>query len=207
MEMSTLFLFCAVIGGTLLACQALLAVLGLGGHHVFGDHDFAGDHSDALAADHDFDHAGAEHDVAQSADHGGASLFRILTFRAVTAALAFFGLTGLATRAADWSQAQSLTAAVGAGALAMWGVHQLMRALAKLRADGTIRLREAVGRSGSVYLRIPTPDRGVGKVHITLRNQTVELSARSASGEIVTGRPIRVLRVLGPDLVEVEPRT
>jgi hypothetical protein len=192
---------CAVVGGTLLVCQTLLGLLGLGDHHSFGDHDLPIDHGDALSADHAVGHDGnSEHPT----EHG-TNLFRILTFRTIVAALTFFGLTGLAMRAAHWGDSHALLVALGAGALAMWGVHQMLQAISKLRADGTIRLREAVGRSGSVYLRIPAADHGVGKVHVTLRDRTVELSARSAAGEIATGQPVRVLKVLGPELVEVEP--
>ena len=199
--MSTVFLLCAVIGGTLLACQSLVALLGLGGHHAFGDHDLSMDHSDAFSSDHAVGHdSSAEH----NSDHA-TNLFRILTFRTIVAAMAFFGLAGLAMQAAHSNETHSLMIAVGAGALAMWGVHQMMQGISKLRVDGTIRLREAVGCNGSVYLRIPAADHGVGKVHVTLRNQTVELSARSAAGEIATGQQVRVLKVLGPELVEVEP--
>jgi hypothetical protein len=199
--MSTVFLICAVVGGTLLVCQSLLGLLGLGGHHDFGDHDVPVDHADAFSADHAAGHDGsAEHDT----EHG-ANLFRILTFRTIVAALTFFGLTGLATQAAHYSETHSLMMALGAGALAMWGVHQMLQAISKLRADGTIRLRDAVGCSGSVYLRIPAADHGVGKVHVTLQDQTVELSARSVAGEIATGQQVRVLKILGPELVEVEP--
>lgn len=201
--MSTVFVVCAVIGGTLLACQSLLALLGLGGHHSFGDHDVPMDHADAFSVDHA---AGHDDGSAEHSTEHGANLFRILTFRTIVAALAFFGLTGLAARAADWSETHALLMALGAGALAMWGVQQMLQAISKLRADGTVRVREAVGRSGSVYLRVPAADHGIGKVHVTLRNQTVELSARSVAGEIATGQRVRVVKVLGPELVEVEPQ-
>ena len=200
--MSTIFLFCAVIGGTILVCQSLMTLVGLGGDHGGGDHDFSMDHGGAPAGDHDLGHDG---DGDHSADHGSAGVFRMLTLRTAVAAIAFFGLTGLATKAADWDDAQSVVTAVCVGALAMWGVHQMMQTVARLRADGTVRLREAVGRTGSVYLRIPANDQGMGKIHLTLKNQTVELSACSTGKEIPTGNSVRVLRVLGPDLVEVEP--
>ena len=37
--METAFLICAIVGGTLLACQFLLALVGAGSHYDIGDHD------------------------------------------------------------------------------------------------------------------------------------------------------------------------
>jgi hypothetical protein len=197
--MSTLFMLCAVVGGTLLACQSLLTLLGLGGHNDLGDStDLAADHPDDLSGGHHGD-GGPHH------GHHSNSVFQILTFRAVVAALAFFGLAGLAARSAQWDDTAALAAAVAAGSVALWSVHKLMRLIARLRVDGTVRLHDAVGRTGVVYLRIPPAAQGVGKIQLAVHQQTLELSACSASGELATGQAVRVIRVVGPDLVEVGP--
>jgi hypothetical protein len=78
--MEPVFLICAGLGGTLLVCQFLLGLLGLG-HHDFGGQD------------HGFEH---DHDQGHDASDEHQSWFvGILTFRALVAALTFFGLGGM----------------------------------------------------------------------------------------------------------------
>src|SRR5690348_8804654 len=105
--METVYITCAVIGGTVLLCQLLMSLLGLGGDHDIGGHDF-----------HDF-HAGdvhaSGHDVAHSAyDHASSRFLSLLSFRAIVAALTFFGLAGLAARAEWGDQPITLLVALAA---------------------------------------------------------------------------------------------
>src|SRR5690349_21657495 len=90
--MTAFYSICAILGCTILVCQSALTMLGFAGHDVdhLGDH--GGDAPDVgPGGDVDHDHVG---------DHHGSSwFFGILTMRTVTAALAFFGLTGLALTA------------------------------------------------------------------------------------------------------------
>ena len=149
--MTTVLIVCAAVGGTVLVIQFLLTLVGLGGHafdvdvpHDIG-HGFGGDfhvdtggdfHGDAgFHGDHGGDATAAEHD-AQAAQHGTTWLFGILTFRTVTAALAFFGLCGLAAQAAEASTAHTLLAAAAGGATAMAAVYWMMRGLRELSAEG-----------------------------------------------------------------------
>ena len=76
--METVYLVCAVVGGTVLVCQFVMTLLGLG-----GDHDAGGDHDVA----HDAGHHEAGH------DHDSSWLVGVLTFRTLVAALAFFGVS------------------------------------------------------------------------------------------------------------------
>src|SRR5262245_6962375 len=138
--METVYLVCAVAGGTLLLCQFLLGLIGLGGHD----------------AGHGFGHADAGHD-GHDAGHEGISAWYLglLTFRTVTAALTFFGLAGLAATAAEMHPAVAGLVALAAGGAALYLVAFLMRTLHRLKADGTVRLERAVGTTGTVYLRVP----------------------------------------------------
>ena len=49
----------------------------------------------------------------------------------------------------------------------MFGVAQLMLGLARMQASGTVDLRNAIGETGSVYLRIPAKGEGRGKVTVS----------------------------------------
>jgi hypothetical protein len=187
--METIFLVSAVVGGTLLVCQFLLSLLGVGGHHDLGGHDV---------------HVDGSHDVSHDAEHA-SWLVGVFTFRAIVAALTFFGLAGLAARGLGLAPLPTLAVALAAGAGALALVASLMRALGRLRADGTVRVERAVGRTGTVYLSIPGHKAGAGKVTVVVQNRSVEYQALTAGDELPTGARILVTAVISPDTVEVLP--
>jgi hypothetical protein len=192
----TIYLICAIAGGTLLVCQFLFGLIGLGDHHdAGGDHDF---------------HDPGGHDAPGGHDHHGGHeaqhswFVGLLTFRSIVAALTFFGLAGLASTVnLKHEPVVSLGIALGAAAAALFGVAYLMRMLHRLKSDGTVRIERAVGQSGTVYLTIPGQKAGVGKVTLTLQNRTVEYQALTPHEPLPTGSKVKVTAVLGPDTVEV----
>jgi hypothetical protein len=190
-----IYLTCAIGGGTLLVCQFLLGLLGLGDHH-----DAVGDHDVHDAGGHDAHGGHDDHDTHNS------WLVGVLTFRSLVAALTLFGLAGLAAtvnfnQEPPLSLAIALAAAVGV----LFGVAWLMRLLHRLKADGTVRIERAVGQNGTVYLTIPAQKAGMGKVMLSLQNRTVEYQAVTSHQQLPTGSKIVVTAVLGPDTVEVVP--
>jgi hypothetical protein len=191
--MTIFYTICAIVGGTVLVCQFVLSVTGMSDADDFDD----GSHVDAGV-----DHLEAgHHDVHPH--HGSNWFFGVITLRTVTAALTFFGLTGLALGAGGTQHSTTLIASVGSGVVALYLVHWMMRSLALLRAEGTVRIDKAVGAVGNVYVPIPGKNVGRGKVQLTLQGQTVELSATTEHGPLSTGARIVVTRVTGPDAVEV----
>lgn len=197
--METLFLLCAVIGGTMLLLQVALQMLGLGHHDADADTHDAHDVGHDVAHDH--------HGHSHSEEHSGSSWFAgLLTFRTVIAGLTFFGLAGMAG-AVEWGAEDPRTILVAflAGAAALFMVSALMRSLSRLKAEGTVRIQRAVGSRGTVYLTVPANKTGVGKVHLTLQNRTVEYQAITAHDALPTGTRVVVLSVLSADTVEVGP--
>ena len=190
----TIYLGCAVVGGTLLLCQFLLGLLGFGDHHdVGGDvHDVGGDH----------------HDAHGSHDADASWFIGVLTFRSVVAALTFFGLAGL-TGTLNFHMEQPVAFAFAAvsGVGALLGVSYLMKLLHRLKSDGTVHIERAVGLNGTVYLTIPAGKKGAGKVTLNLQNRTVEYQAVTTMAALPTGAAIVVTAVVGPDTVEVAPAT
>jgi hypothetical protein len=200
--MATLFIICAIIGGTLLVCQFLLSLVGVGGHHDM-DHDVGGDGD----VGHD---AGGDHhaDHHQEAGHEQQASWYVgvLSFRALLAALTFFGLGGLAaTGNGDTHPMVALAVALAAGAAALFLVAFIMRSLHKLKADGTLRFDRAIGSTGTVYLTIPGKRTGTGKVTLVMQNRTVECQAVTADNELPTGSKVVVVSVVAPGTVEVAP--
>jgi hypothetical protein len=187
--METLFLVCAGVGGTLLLLQLLASAFGIGGDHADAGHHDLGTHGDA--------------------DHGndGIWFLGLLTFRSICAAVAFFGLGGLTAEYYGLPEKSQLASAALCGFAALYLVATLMKLLYRMKSDGAVRIVHAVGRTGTVYLRVPGNKSGPGKVTLSLQNRTVELEAFTAADELPTGTPVRVVAVLGPSSVEVTHAT
>jgi hypothetical protein len=201
--METVYLVCFLTGATVMVCQFLLSLVGIGGHHdVGGDsHDLGGHdavHGESGEDAHD-GHHGSHHDAVSS------WFVSLLTVRTLVAALTFFGLAGLAgtKQWGDGPTTRLLAVAAGGGAMVL--VAALMRALSRLRAEGTVRMERAVGKAGTVYLPIPGRRAGTGKVMLNVQNRTVECQAITAENELPTGAPVVVVAVISPDTVEVAP--
>jgi hypothetical protein len=205
--MTYVFIVCAAIGGTILVAQVAMTLIGLGGHAFDLDlssdigHDFGGDfHVDHAGGT---DHTETDH-VNQAGQHNSTWLFGIISFRTVIAALAFFGLTGLAAQSANASMPTVLMVSLGAGAAAMYAVFWMMRSLQTLRSEGTVRIQGAVGQHGNVYLCVPGKRSGSGKVQFNLQNRTMEYLAVTAGPELPTGAKVVVVGVVNPTTLDIQ---
>lgn len=210
--MVTAFWLCAVIGGTVIVCQFFLTLLGMGGDHDAGDgHDFSGGgHEGVGIGGHDqFGHDQASPEGGHEVGHGQEPswFFTYLTLRTLTAAVAFFGLAGLGARYQGLEEWQAFIIAIAAGGAAMVLVAKLMGLLTRLNVDGTVRVEQAVGSRGTVYLSVPGKRAGVGKVHVSQANRLVEYQAITKEESLPTGTKVVVVGVIAPDTVEVAQAT
>ncbi len=185
--MDTVFLLCALFGGTLLVVQFGMTALGIGID--------AGDLGDAGG---DLDLAGPD------GTDTGMTLFKMISLQTIVAAIAFFGIAGLAGRASGLDLAPTLGAAVVAGLASMYMVYHLGRLLHRFNSDGTVRIEQAIGQAGTVYIPIPGENAGTGKIQITVQSRIEEFSATTVGPRLATGTKIRVTDVIGPDTVRVE---
>jgi len=192
--MFAVYSVCALVGGTVLVLQFVLTIAGFGD---VDDVDFDTDIPDDVP---DFDHA---HDGADGSHHDSTWFFGIISLRTVVAALAFFGIVGLAGKQAGAPELFVLVLAAAAGFGAMLLVHWLMTVMKRLRADGTVRIQRTVGRPAKVYLRVPAGRQGAGKVTVDLVGRTHDYSAVTPAEELPTGASVVVTGVVGPDTVEV----
>ena len=199
--MTTVFVICAAIGCTILVFQFVLTMIGLGGEAF--DIDMSSD----VNADLDFD---GDVDFDADMDHGHVDstwLFGVISFRTVIAALAFFGLAGLAANKAGVSVIYTLLIAAAAGLAAMYGVYWMYRGMDSLKSEGTVRIGRAVGREATVYVTVPAENSGNGKIQINLQNRTVEYLALTPGHKLTPGAKVVVTNVITSDTVEVESIT
>ena len=206
--MALLFMVCAVVGGTILICQFVLTLVGLGGEHGV---DFTHDVAHDFAADTAHDAAGGDAHGAGGDDntadqqHASSWLFAVISFRTLVAAVAFFGLVGSAAQSAGQPVGVQLLLAIAAGVGAMYGVHWLVRSISRLGEDATLRVKNALGQEGTVYVPIAGNRAQAGKIQLKVQNRLVEYEAVTSTPErLPTGTKVRVVRLSG-NVLEVEP--
>jgi membrane protein implicated in regulation of membrane protease activity len=207
--MTYLFLFFAVVGGTVLICQFVLTLVGLSGGHDLPD-DLSGGGGGFHGGDvHDVGsgHTGdAGHDhSADGHDHASSWLFGVISFRTLIAASTFFGLAGLAAEQGGLNLFLQLALGTISGLGAMYGVHWIMRLIGRLAEDGTVRIQRAIGQEATVYIPIPGGKTNTGKIQLRLQNRLMEYAAVTDSADrLPTGTHVRVVGIAG-DVLEVMP--
>ena len=184
-----IYLYSAIIGGTLVGLQVVLQVFGLMGDTDFDGHDVHDAHVDGS-------HDGAGH---------GNIFFGVLSFKALCAFAGIFGLVGLMVFKGDMNAAARIGTAFGSGVAGMFVVGWMMRGLSRLQASGTINMRNAVGRTATVYLAIPEKNSGMGKVTVEIQGQSLEIPASTDGEAIGTGSRVTVVAVEGDETLKVVP--
>lgn len=129
----------------------------------------------------------------------------LLSINSLVAGLAIGTWAGyfLAPHLPVWATVIITAAAV----LAVMFVYALvMRAVYRLQCNGTVQLRNALGKEGSVYLTIPAERTGEGKVNVVVQEKYCEFEAVTDSSEkIPTGSRVKVVGLFDDDKLIVEP--
>ena len=169
------FAYVAIPSTLVLAIQTILLIFGLAGGGGDGadegfDFDSDGEADFELDLDPDIPHGD---NVAEAADGG----LRLFTVRGFIAFFTVFGWGGLALLRANVPVLPSvlIAAVLGMGSMLVMAV--IFKLCMRLQSDGTMRLENAIGQSGSVYLTIPPARQGRGKVEVMVQEQMRELEA------------------------------
>ncbi|MFH0944024.1 MAG: hypothetical protein V2A76_02400 [Planctomycetota bacterium] len=183
--METVYFYCSIIGGGILALQVIMVLIG------FSDTD--------ADLDGDLDMDGGAEAHADAAD----AFFKVLTFKTLVAFVTFFGLSGMASTRGGVSAVPTLMISVASGSAALYIVAWLMAGLSKLQSSGNVDLRNSIGSAAKVYLSIPGNHQGRGKVTVAVQGRTVEAKAVTAGKELKTGSMVRIVGVPADDTLEV----
>ena len=190
--------YCIAIPSTLvLVIQTVMLFIGLGE---------VGDGADGIDGIDEIGELGADSsaDVHDLSDFDG---LRVITVRGIIAFFVVFGWVGIAMRASDVSLAVTIPVALVCGAAVMVGIAYLLRAVMKLRGDGNIDNRNAVGVPCKVHLTVPSGRSGQGKVHLMLQGSYVERDAVTDQSEpIPTGCEAVVVGVSGQTTLVIEKK-
>ena len=95
--------------------------------------------------------------------------------------------------------------AIAVGLLFVLAFVFMFRQVMKLSHDGSFKMSETVGLKADVYLRIPAARSGRGKVQLSVKGSVHEIDAMTDNTEeIATGAQVKIVKVLGDDLLLVE---
>ena len=193
--------YCIAIPSTLvLLIQMIMMCIGMGDDGAAdtdipdGDVDVDVDLPDADEIDGVF----GSNTVSETADAFGIEGLRILTVRGIMAFLVMFGWIGVVMTDSGVPLWLTLPVATIGGFITMVILALLMKLVMKLRSDGNLDNRNAVGTAGTVYLTIPAERRGEGKVQLMLQGSYVERNAVTDDKEpITTGTEVVIIGVSG----------
>lgn len=138
-------------------------------------------------------------------DPSGLDGLRIFSIRGIIAFLVVFGWVGLVMDGAGSALWLSLPVATLCGAATMVALAFLLRTVMRLRNNGNLDNRNAIGTSGRVYLTVPAARNGEGKVNILLQGSYVEREAVTDEEEpLPTGCEVVVIGLSGQTTLVVK---
>ncbi len=183
-EMSTFeqtYWIIALIGSVIFAIILVITFLG-------GDMD-----SDMAADGTDFE-----------ADDGGVG-FQFFTLKNLIAFFTIFGWTGIVCIGYDLSNGVTIIISVIAGLLMMVATSSLFYFMSRLTEDGTLKIKNAIGAIGEVYLPIGANRTKTGKVQISVQGSLRELEALTDEDKTLsTGTVVKVIEIVSAELILVE---
>ncbi len=121
--------------------------------------------------------------------------FKALSLNGLAAFFMMFGLVSLAaTREFGQSTATAALFGAVAGVAAVWTLKTLFSFFLGLEEDGNLKIDNAVGCMGTVYLGLPVE--GAGQVELTVQGRLRVLDAVSVDAEAIeTGSRVEVVAV------------
>lgn len=222
-ELTTLqqVLFVVAVSVTaLLAVQIILMLIGSAGDvdaDFSADADFDGEIGD-FDADVDGDFAapemggadgsydiGSDADISGISEHGFATVFgvKLISLRSITAFICI-GSWAFYTASFGLETIYALLVGLAFGLAAGCAMAGALAGMQRLQQSGNIITKNAVGKTGNVYLRIPAERKGAGKVHLLVQEKYAEFEAMTDShNEIATGSQVRVVGALSNNILLV----
>lgn len=160
---------------------------------VMGILAFVGmDQSDAVEA---IDAAGASHD-------GGG----VFSTKPIVGFFLGFGWAGGVSLETGLPLLGAIAIAIVAGAIIMALIVLMIRTIYSLKSDGTVRIADAIGAIGTVYVTLPPAKAAGGQVVVQFRGRQETLAAlNNTSREISSGDKVKVVAVVDQRTVLVEP--
>jgi len=153
----------------------------------------------------DIDHVEAGGDVDANIDSDSGIGFQFITLKNLVAFFAIFAWAGIACVEAGVGTTVTILISIVSGFLMMTIMASIIYFMGKLADDGTLRLINAKGKIGTVYLTIPAKRKGFGKVQISVQGiQTLD-AMTDEEEEILTGAVVEVVDIFNNEILIVKP--
>ena len=114
--------------------------------------------------------------VGVDVDMGADLSFKAFTFQGIVAFVLMFGLVGLALSRSDQHQMVALLAGTAAGGASMWTMGKMFQVFYSVQSSGNMNIDNAVGKNGTVYMRIKPGEVGQIQVEVQGAMRTLDLS-------------------------------
>ena len=139
-----------------------------------------------------------ENEFNDTVDAWGLQGLKIFTIKGIISFFVVFGWSGIVLLGADVPIFITIPVATICGFGMMFLLAVLFKLVFKLRSDGNIDNKNAIGVAGKVYLTIPPSRTGEGKVYVMIQGSYVERAAVTDNAEAIpTGAEIVVIGVSG----------
>ncbi|MBW8331945.1 MAG: hypothetical protein K0M40_07985 [Prolixibacteraceae bacterium] len=146
-------------------------------------------------------HTGFDSSIAD----GDSIPFQFLSVKSIVGFFVMFGWSGLGLLSAGVASWLAILLSVICGLLMMLAMASLFYFMSKLTENGTLNMKNAIGKLGEVYLTIPANRKGMGKVQLTVQGSIQTLDAISDDPEaITTSSLIEVLDVIDQQILLVK---
>ena len=152
----------------------------------------------------DMDDASADGDVDSSIENDSGIDFQFLTLKNLIAFFTIFGWTGIVCFDANLSIGVSVLISTIAGLLMMTLMASIFYFMSKLADSGTLNLKNAIGKTCSVYLSIPPKRSGLGKVQIQVQGVQTLNAMTDHDEKIATGALVEVKDVINNEILLVQ---
>ncbi|MEM8764751.1 MAG: hypothetical protein AAGD88_13110 [Bacteroidota bacterium] len=103
--------------------------------------------------------------------------FQFLSFKNLMGFFTIFGWSGIACMDNGLSTGATLVISLFCGLLMMFAMAALFYYLSKLQSSGTLKLKNAMGQIGEVYLTIGANRSSIGKVSVNVQGTLREMEA------------------------------
>ncbi len=136
---------------------------------------------------------------------GDSIPFQFLSLKNIVAFFAVFGWSGIGFINAGMAAWLVIILAAICGLLMMLAMAALFYFMSKLAENGTLKMKNAVGKLGEVYLVIPANRGGMGKVQLNVQGSLRTLDALTdENSAIPTNSIIEVLDVIDEQILLVK---
>ena len=149
-----------------------------------------------------------DHDASGHSDAGGTDdgiPFQFFTIKNMVAFFTIFGWSGIACVNAGVGHGLTIFISIVSGILMMALMASIFYFMSKLTESGNLNVKNAINKTGTVYIPIPAGRKGEGKIQINIQSALRELDAITDETEnIPTGTLVIVTDVLNNNILVVK---